>query len=374
MEQQHKEWPAIRIIHLSGGCYAINKQDPMVIFEPPTLNGKQYQISIDGYGAVYQVLESLGIRIIGVDFYSNDFEVEGILQQKWISYNKTIYSSWLIENSAEKWANIGYAAFERKNGKLWDIGSRIGYQLKVCNWRLREISEAYINQLFAKVKAKNFEPGETYIDGFSWLSYLAIQSFLVDACILRDYLSEFMYEFIYKDEVDLGGQRITTMGALKKNVINKIMDPDDFTLELKNEIGKEGWITLLGYYRDLVVHSAPLAQAEKQLFSICDKIDLPQNVCLPIIRCPIPKNPKNIVHSRSKGIHFADFDNQLNSFLKAANGDEQAIDGLDYAHSVLGKLAILSEKIAVKSPIAPEKPTFDDSNIIGGITINYSNI
>ena len=108
---------------------------------------------------------------------------------------------------------------------LWDTASRIGHQLRVCDWRLREISEAYSTQLLARLKRKDFKIGTRFEDGFTWLTYLSLQSFLVDACILRDYLSEFAAEYIYKPMIDLGNQRITAMGALKKKVLNKISDP-----------------------------------------------------------------------------------------------------------------------------------------------------
>ena len=150
---------------------------------------------------------------------------------------------------------------------LWDTASRIGHQLRVCDWRLREISEAYSNQLLARLKQKDFKIGTRFEDGFTWLTYLSLQSFLVDACILRDYLSEFAAEYIYKPLIDLKNQRITAMAALKKKVLNKISDPDTLTKELEMAAGENGWLTLLGNYRDLVVHSAPLAQAKVKLFS-----------------------------------------------------------------------------------------------------------
>lgn len=369
MEQVNQNWPAARIVHLIGGCRAINNRGPIVNFDPLTLKGRQGQFQISKYGAIFHSLESVGAVVIGVDFYSHVLEARGIVPPNWRSYHRTKNTSWPTEETAQKWRNIGHAAFKQKNGKLWDIGSRIGHQLRVCDWRLREISEAYCNQLFAKVKLKDFKVGQRFEDGFTWLSYLAIQSYLVDACILRDYLSEFMFEFIYKDMVNLGNCKITAMGAFKKRVLNKIAEPDNFIQEMKQATSKEGWITLLGNYRDIVVHSAPLAQAERKLFSICEELKFVGGEELPIIRCPIPENPEKILTSRSTDSHFEDFDKQFNIFIDAAKGDMPMIDGLDYASDSLGKLAILSDKVAAKSPIAPEMPVFDNSNIIGEVKI-----
>lgn len=368
MTQEAQKWPAARIVHLAGGCRAFNSPPgPIVILDPYSLKGGQGQFHLKQFGAIFKILESIGTVIIGVDFYSHVLEAKGLVPPNWRSYHRTQSTSWPTEEIAQKWRNIGHAAFKQKNGKLWDIGSRIGYQLRVCDWRLREISEAYCNQLYANVKAKNFRVGKRFEDGFSWLSYLAIQSYLVDACILRDYLSEFMFEFIYKEMIDLGNSKVTAMGTLKKKVLNRITETDNFTQELKHATSKDGWITLLGNYRDIVVHSAPLAQAEKKLFSKCEVIKLTDGEQLPIIRCPIPEDPAQILTSRSTGYHFKDFDNQFNIYIDAFRGDMPMVDGLDYASNSLGKLAILSGKVAEKSPIAPEILVFNKSNIIGEI-------
>lgn len=369
MTQTNNNWPAARIVHLGGGCRAISNPGPTVYFDPQTIEGKQWQFQIGQYGAIFHSLESLGVPIVGVDFYSHVLEAKGFVPPNWRSYHRTNTTVWPTEEAAQKWRNIGHAAFKQKDGKLWDLGSRIGHQLRVCDWKLREISEAYCNQLAAKTRMKDFKVGQRFEDGFTWLSYLSIQSFLVDACILRDYLSEFSFEYIYKDKVDLGNCKITSMGALKKTVLNKVTETDSVTIDLKEATSKEGWITILGNYRDLVVHSAPLAQAENKLFSICVELKISGEGKLPAIRCPIPENPARILTSRSTGCLFKDFDKQFNIFAEAAKGNLPMVDGLDYSSIVLGDLSNLAEKLVVKSPIEPQMPHFDNSNIIGGVKI-----
>jgi hypothetical protein len=363
------KWPAARIVHLTGGCRAINDHDPIVHFLPNTIEGIEWQFAVSAYGEIYRNLESLGFQIVGVDFYSHVLEVEGSVPPNWRSYCRAGHTSWPTEEAAQKWRNIGNAGFKRKDGMLWDTASRIGHQLRVCDWRLRGVSEAYSNQLLAKLKQKDFKIGTRYEDGFTWLTYLSFQSFLVDACILRDYLSEFAAEYIYKPMIDLKNQRITAMGALKKKVLNKISDPDTLTRELQIAAGDNGWLTLLGNYRDLVVHSAPLAQAKVKLFSLCDQLSIADDAHIPILRCPIPEGPAKILSARSTGDHFSDFSNQLNSFAKAATGDIPVVDAIEYASTVLGKLASLAEQIAGRSPVAPEMMVFDSSNIIGAIKV-----
>jgi len=338
MTQEKDPWPyAARIIHLVGGCRAINNPGPIVNFEPVTVEGKAEQFKIDTYGSIYLRLEALGIGIIGVDFYTHILEFKRIKLPQWRSFQRAKNTSWPVWEIAQKWSNIAYAAFKNKIGKLWDIGSRISHQLNVCDWRLREISESYRNQLSAKIRGNDFEVGQSFEDDFTWLAYLSIQSFLVDACILRDYLAEFVSEFIYNES------KITRMSSLKNKILNKTTSNDYLIQNIKQQTSEDGWIKLLGDYRNLIVHYAPLALAERRLFSVCDKLTIGENICLPIIRCPIPENPARISASRYSSNHFANFEDQLNVFAKAAKGDIPIIDGLDYASAVLGNLATLLE-------------------------------
>lgn len=365
-----KNWPAARIVHLIGGCRAVNNHDPVVRIIPKTIEGAEWQFEISSYPALYQALGSLGFPVVGVDFYSHVLEVKGGVPPNWCSLYRLEKTSWATAEAAQKWRNIGHAGFKRRNGVLWDTASRIGHQLRVCDWRLREVSEAYRNQLLARLTQNDFKAGTKYEDGFTWLSYLALQSFLVDACILRDYLAEFVADHVYKSMSDLKNQRITSMGTLRKKVLKKIADTDSLTKDLQIATGDSGWLTLLGNYRDLVVHSAPLAKAKAKLFSVCDQLRVTDGVSIPIIRCPIPGSPARILSTRSTGEHFSDFENQFNSFAKAAAGDISAVDGIEYASTVLGELVKLAENITEKSPVAPEMMVFDESNIIGGVKIN----
>ena len=365
----NNQWPAARIVHLMGGCRAINDHGPAIRIIPKSLEGVEFQFEISAYPVIYRRLESIGLIILGVDFYSHVMEVDGSVPPNWRSYCLRENNSWATEEVAQKWRNIGHAGFKRKNGLLWDTASRIGHQLRVCDWRLREVSEAYRNQLMARLKHNEFKVVKKYEDGFTWLSYLALQAFLVDACILRDYLAEFVAKHVYKPMIGLEKQRIASMGALKKRVLTKITDQDCLTKELQIATDDNGWLTLLGHYRDLVVHSAPLAQAKAKLFSVCGQLHVADGVNIPIVRCPIPDSPAKIHSARSTGEHFSDFENQFNSFAKAAAGDISAVDGSEYASIALGNLVKLAESMSEKSPVPPEMMVFDKSNIIGDVKI-----
>jgi len=111
------KWPAARIIHLTGGCRAINDHDPIVRFIPNTIEGIEWQFEASAYSAIYHNLESLGFLIVGVDFYSHILEVEGSVPPNWRSYRRTGNRSWPTEEASQKWNNIGHAGFKKKDGE-----------------------------------------------------------------------------------------------------------------------------------------------------------------------------------------------------------------------------------------------------------------
>ena len=81
---------------------------------------------------------------------------------------------------------------------------------------------------------KNFKDGEFFEDGFTRLVYLSIHSYLIDACILRDYLAEFIINYIIK--WDHKGFIVSTMAGLKKHILDKNSYEDSFLEQVKLDI------------------------------------------------------------------------------------------------------------------------------------------
>jgi hypothetical protein len=373
MKEKKQEWPAARIFHLLGGCRAINNPGPVIELHPNTLEEKIVQFKIDEYGSAYSYLKKLGLRIIGVDFYSNKLEIEERTPPDWRAY-RAYNLSWPCWHAAQIWNDIGYNSFEKKNGVLWDLASRIAYQLQVCSWRLREVSESYNKQLNAKLgnNGSEFKSGQHFADGFTIFMFLALQAFLIDACILRDYLAEFAAKFVFilsYPETEIS--KVTSMSGLVKNILKRKekngANSDVLLEQLKEDTSEDGWIHLLGSYRDLVVHWAPLVQAKHKLFAICYDIDIGGEK-LPAISCPIPKNPIEIKISRAKGNLFSDFVSQIESFSNTPDINSK-IEGLEYVHTTLNDLSHLALQLAKNSPIEPKMMHFDKTNIIGPIII-----
>src|SRR5208282_747723 len=139
MNSNPNGWLAVRIVHLPGGCRAVNGFDPRVEFEPLAVNGKTAAITTREYATLFADLHTLGLKPFGVDFYSSDLEARGLVPPEWRPYHRWPDTAWPCSDEAERWSHIGHAAFSRKNARLWDIGSRIAHQMRVCSCRLRQI-------------------------------------------------------------------------------------------------------------------------------------------------------------------------------------------------------------------------------------------
>jgi len=65
-----------------------------------------------------------------------------------------------------------------------------------------------------------------------WLT-CRIQSFLIDASVLRDYYAEFAAYFVYVSPQGVPKAKVATMSGLKKQVLDKADEVDYLTLHLK---------------------------------------------------------------------------------------------------------------------------------------------
>jgi hypothetical protein len=373
-EQNLEQWPAARTVHLVGGCRAICGLEPRIEVVPKALSGKVLTAELSDYGALYSTLESGNVEIVGVDFISDLRQADGRTPAEWRVYHKRTKerpTAWPCEDVTQKWADIGKSAYNEKIGRLWDLARRISHQLRVCGWRLRQISEAYYQQLNAEIHNENgFKVGRRFDNAFVWQSYVAIHAFLVDACILRDYLVEFAAHFVYGPRLGMATITVTTAAGLKK-LLSKLADADELAASLRSAIAENGWLRELGAYRDLVIHVAPLARAEQRLFANTGTLLVDGSDHLPFTNCPIPDDPEKIMASRTRGDFFNDFAAQWETYGKGNNRDLPSRDALTYCHMALGKLTELAESLSVHSPVMPKKMLFELSNNDAPATVNF---
>ncbi|MBP5089951.1 hypothetical protein HUS91_31240, partial [Pseudomonas chlororaphis] len=201
--------------------------------------------------------------------------------------------------------------------------------------------------------------------GYTSLCYLALQSFLVDACVLRDYLSEFYYETIIKI-ADPDASKITTLnGLLKRWKQQPPTDPAGKELRASAQSGQ--WLFELGAYRDLVVHVAPLSNAGRTLFAVTRTIEMPHGELLPAINLPLPGNPADLTKERVTGRYFQDPDLGFARLKNIIENTANSRDSLEYAHLCMQQLGAIASSISKISPIPPEVPLITQKDVIGDI-------
>lgn len=359
-----KKMTAVRSIHLQGGCRA-NDTDLGLRLEQEASNGKIAQFALESWHHAYGRLRAAGFAVIGADFYVDVDQFDGIRPPEWRAHHRLRSTRWPCADQADQWSFIARSAVKVGNGPLWDVASRVSHQLRTCDWRLREVSEAYRSQLNAQILSNSFVHGQRFIDGFTWLSYLSIQAFLVDACTLRDYLAEYRALVLMQVDKLQFKTKITRLSPLKRQYLSKGDLFSSIDQKLNEESDPTGWLHTLGAYRDLVVHYAPLASAGRRLYAICVSMQFDGQVSVPSIKLPIPPDPVKISTDRTAGRHLADPNRDYARFLSSLEDPTTAQDGLLYCHASLGRLAQLASDLGTLSPVKAEVPVITDEEIVG---------
>lgn len=362
------DWPyAHREVHLLGGIYAINdpeKKDKVFLY-PNCIDGSKAVITIPEFKKLYGGIRKINLDpIIGVDFYWNEDQVEGICPPEWRAVTSISGQQWAHTDLGWRWGRISNQAYKEELGHLWDISKRIERQISTLSDTYRSLSLAYRNQLHSKVES-GFEVGGKFENGYSSYIYNAFQHFLFDACMLRDYLSEFIFHYVVPSHIK---DDITHM-AITSKVFQKFYKGYEVETELdiyyKNICEDGGWLNILGCYRDLVMHACPLSMPKQRAWIRCETIAIGNNKQLPRIIAPIPKNPAVIKNDRNSFKYFKDFKAQANDFFGKSNNKDESIDLLEYSSEVMSEFSVFLRLAVERSPVEGITMVFDRRNIVG---------
>jgi len=354
----------IRIVHLWGGTRAINNPGSEVIIFPRTTDNQTAQFNLPNYNSLLSVLKSLNFNIIGIDYYSSPEEIQGVYPPEWHSFSRIKSPNYPLNDSTIAWSNISFSASQVEDYLLSDVAGRISFGLQACESRLRDISESYNKELRALCDDGNFKDGNYFETRHTFNIYLSIHSFLIEACCLRDYLAEFMRIFVFDTYRD---QKITTMAGLRKHILRKLHDKNSFASNLYEATDTEssnGWIATLGEYRDLVVHSMPLAHARVASFIFQTKISICNDKYFPSITLPLPTNPGEIFKKRSQGILFSGYDEWFRAFQEDIEKSKNSPDALQYCCDSYDKIIHLATTLLQYSPIKPKTPVIRPEDIV----------
>ena len=238
-----------------------------------------------------------------------------------------------------------------------DIFSRIAFEMRACSLRLRQLSEAYNVELWSLCEQQQFFSGKIEtLNSFS--IYLETHDLLRELCTLRDYLAEFVANFVLKSSLNTDDKiYLMSMASLIKQIGKAKVKDNSIASELceiTNE-GEGGWLAKLSAYRDLVVHYVPLGQSTRKEFVVGRFLPNSNLGNLPSIYFPIPSNPFSVKQVRSKGSPFE----TVSEWIEASKQDDDSTpDALEYCLHSVGNMMSLACKIAKEAPISPEMPTF----------------
>ncbi|MFK0271813.1 hypothetical protein [Pseudomonas asiatica] len=342
------EWLAVREVHISGGIRVLSYDKSCNFLYPGDMTGERKAIEINTYTSLFSDIRNLGLEVVGCDFFTGS---HAQARPEW-RVKPSLGSGWLTWDQGRDWSFIAHGAFKKNDSQLYDIATRISHQLRSCEWRVRQLSEAYMDQLNSKLQSGDFKDGQRFLDGYTELCYLAAQTFLIDACTLRDYLIEF-YWYVKPT----GPANITSIGALcshwKKNP-----PTDPHGVEIQKVSSAGNWLDTLGSYRNLIIHAAPLATAGATLYAITGIAKLSDGQSLPFVKLPLPSNPGKLKADRTSGKHFDDpslHRARFHNIIEKADA-VTALDSLSYAHSCMEKLSIWAASLAELSPVEAEMP------------------
>jgi len=174
-----------RMVHLMGGLRAINEAGSKVTI-PIGGNNFAPPLFIAQYHALHRDLISLGLKIVGVDYYESSQQLRGYHPPTWYPFHENQPDKNCSINAEHTWNGLAYAAYKAENIELMDICSRITFEIKACNLRLRQLSEAYNTELWSLCEQQQFYPGKIEtLNSFS--IYLETHDLLRELCTLRDY-------------------------------------------------------------------------------------------------------------------------------------------------------------------------------------------
>ena len=342
----------------------MNKPGSQVTIAPLTINNKMASFRLPTFHSLYPILHSLNLTPIGCDYFSCEMEFMGYVPPNWRPYHSDYKKIWLSTDAFHKWSQITHRAFTEEKGDIADLASRIRFQIEAITWRLREISESYTTELRAQVEQGKFEENKKFSTGYSFKTFLTIHSYLIDASTLRDYLAEFLAEYVFQNYLQQK-TKICRMSSLRNKVLRLAKNSDKLAKELfeATDPVNNGWLAELSNYRDLAVHAAPLAQAKNRVFIVNRLSSIKSDKVIPSIFVPLPNNPSLIISERSKGLRGLKFQDWLDRLWNDRDLNS-CKDSLEYCLLVQGKLANLAIAVAELSPIKAKPIVIPPEDII----------
>ena len=356
------EWHnVVRLAHLLGGIRAVCNPGPVVRLRPKAADGAEITFRLPSYPALHSSLVHLNLYPLGIDFFESEEEIKGYQAQTWRPYHNDLPIRYITHEAEDVWGCLANAGYQSGDFGFMDISSRVAFEIRVTSWRFRELSEAYHRELRSLCETGQFHNGQGVRTESSFFIDFAMHAFLVHACTLRDYLAEFLSKYVLHSFLRDKTTTIQTMASLRKLVLKQAKDKLPIASELWEVTDRQSqndWLARLGAYRNLSVHSVPLMQAMERRFLFQRLLRIDDHTFIPSVYFPLPPDPYSIEALRSKGSMVATIADWVKASTKHMTEQITDPDVLEYCHTTLGKLMLLTHKVSKCSPISPRRPVF----------------
>jgi hypothetical protein len=316
---------------------------------------------IPSYGDFFSFLRAQHFTIVGSDYCFSPQMIDGSLAPHWLPYQESKLGTWLCESALQFWNDLAHSAKKARNLKLFDLSKRLRFQIWSTSHRLRQVSEEYHRELLnLTINNKQFVIGGWVSTMNIYSIFSAIHAYLVDACILRDLLASFLAKYKFAHE----SPAISTMSSLRKLVLHDKGGSDSWSTRLFTVTDKtsQGWLWRLGALRDAIVHIAPLSQTQQWPHVRPRMVSLSSGHEMPCLSVPIITDPVHIEQMWQKDI-MASTVEDWEIKLRSCGEHGSCEDALTYLHRAHMQLIALLGEAQAFSPIAPQRPVIDASEV-----------
>lgn len=350
-----EDWPNVaRIVHVAGGTRVFVDPDSQRLLASP--NGSWSGPHIAAYHDLFPTIFATGTNLIGCEFYSYKRQLDGLDEPHWWPLYHTTSGIRTPLKIFQDWSGISQQA--RQDGK-YSAHKRsqiIWTQMRICSWRLFDLSNAYASHLSALCKDGRHSPGTKFDGSFSQFMFISAHAMFSELSSLRDYLASY-------SAIEIFGLDPRRFDSMPRLLDGGGLETLDHPLSL-SIIDAAHWLEMFGHYRNIITHNAPLSSAtggwtEQYLLET-------SGGPLRQVRLRLPSDPATVREDLRNQSAFSNSSFRLREdYLLETDGP----DVLTYCWWALGHLLSLADKVAKHSGIVPTMPVITDEDIIGDVTL-----
>jgi hypothetical protein len=343
-----------RVAHLLGGLRSRCGGDTSASLNLVGVDENLFDWQLRSPNEFFGWLRWLGLTLVGTDTALIQSARPDLEPPLWQSYSAAIGKKRSSLPTRLLWSDLANGSYEASNLSLHDLSARIHFHLQAVDWRLRALSESYGRELSNLVENHKFEHGERQYTGHTEAIFLALHAFMVEACVLRDYLAEYVASVTQTTLAN--GSPIRRMSKLRPVLSSLASTYSKLGEELSaaTDPTTPGWLAVLGAYRDLVIHSGPLAMVSHGIYSRGRYVETAAGIGVPIIELPLPECPADLAKLRARGQHLRGSADWIEKTWASSVAGTEDVDALAYCASVVEKLTDLSERLIPLSPVSPK--------------------